>query len=1263
MHGPGAASKPVSARPVQVPPLESPEIPASEVPPDLAEPGSVPPSAIPGSEARDYNPESAAAEVGGLLEQLSATADARKARVRGHTAQVAAEIAADGESEKAAMSGQIAVGLAGIRKQVSQLKAEVASEAAAAKAVAAAWTSAGQAGVLLKTLERTKAIEASAVTHKKQATAAVLAERAAVRKYGADEGKRGKRAMQEQSDAALERGRAKAATYSADKRGRVQASAAWTIANQVAAKLVEPADDLESKITESGEDLAKGVADADEQLGQAIDQQTPKITAELFSQSNALSSQFETIRMDVSRAADDFLAETNKKLDEVEQTATAELGALESFLGRQVDASVAQVQALLGGESEALIASIDNQVAVTSQAARAILRPYIAGIRAVVAATDSKLERAVGQFDDGLLEFTTTAHAGLAAGGASVSADIAGIGANVASGLASVHAPTQKSFAALADKAKEGSDRLNDEWQKILTDAQQAVDAKWDESIAAMVKEIEKNLVGGKLAIKSKVDEAVAKNREPLNQLDSQMDGAAKTALEKYDAPWYKKVGRWLWHALTSFLEALAKLVLLVVVLIALVILLIVGIVFDVVVLIVIAVVAIVAVIGYVLYEIGKGWWARVKSAENIWEAAWAGVVGLLDIVGIPGVIEGIVQHDIVNGRELSEEEAGDRFGAGALGVLTLILPAKLKAGGIPAEVPRVPVEIPLPTEAPVGLPPIDPPSLPPPEVPAPEVPHAAPPFEAPKTAPPPEAPTTAPPPEAPKTAPPPEAPKTAPPAEAPKNAPPPEAPAQQPPTPRTAPTGEPPASPPPSPPPKPAAPAEAPHSTPPTEAPAPDPAPTDAPPTATTEAPAEAPADSAKATVKEAQAQAEVRAEAEVDAEPESEADAEPESKPEAEPDPKAEAEALKRAKKNARAKLRRRVKSLQPKVKAAEAKLTDALARRNAARALKDSLNKPGKFAEFNEASRALREAEKDVERAQREYTDQFLELKKATLRVNKDLRSRLPCFAADTLVWTPAGPRQIQHLEVGDQVLAYDFGAQACQPRQVLEVYQNLTLRFYRINVGAMNIRATSQHRFWIVGEGAWVEARHLQAGMQLLLTTGCTVAVAAIEVEPQSEAPTYNLHIEGLNTYFVGPGALVHNQGSVTYKFGNLRIYAGTNPKFPGKVYIGQTDDLKTREGQHHAEAEKELQRPDLTPEEREFWEFKRDMVLEERVGGLDGDQANYLEQKNIELETQARGAQSQRDVMNRREQVSRENMKTLEERIKADPAVQEEGLCP
>ncbi len=311
-----------------------------------------------------------------------------------------------------------------------------------------------------------------------------------------------------------------------------------------------------------------------------------------------------------------------------------------------------------------------------------------------------------------------------------------------------------------------------------------------------------------------------------------------------------------------------------------------------------------------------------------------------------------------------------------------------------------------------------------------------------------------------------------------------------------------------------------------------------------------------------------------------------------------------------------------------------------------------------QLREANAAADQASKAADAAFKEATDAQLDIQKKTAQLNTDKQSKLPCFAAGTLVLTPSGTCAIDKLKPHELVMAYDFVSGLTVPREVLEVHKNKTMRFHQIAVGGATILSTSLHRFWSKSADDWVEARNLRAGMELRSLSGASVAIDGIEVHEEPYADTFNLHIEKSFTYFVGNGVLVHNAGGPSYSFGNLRIYAGTNPNFPGKVYIGQTDDIARRQGEHRAEAIEKLKDPSLTKEQREFWEFKKDMVLEQRVSGLNPDQANYLEQQNMNLERDAG-----RDLMNRREQVRRKNMTDLEKKIASDPAVKEAGLCP
>jgi hypothetical protein len=312
-----------------------------------------------------------------------------------------------------------------------------------------------------------------------------------------------------------------------------------------------------------------------------------------------------------------------------------------------------------------------------------------------------------------------------------------------------------------------------------------------------------------------------------------------------------------------------------------------------------------------------------------------------------------------------------------------------------------------------------------------------------------------------------------------------------------------------------------------------------------------------------------------------------------------------------------------------------------------------------QWRQALDAAEQAKKDAEVAFHDAVEAQLKIQRKNAQLNVDARSRLPCFAAGTEVWTPDGARLIEALKLNDKVLAHDAESGHIVERRVLEIYRNRTMSFYHIEVGGSIIRSTSLHRFWVQSANEWIEARNLRVGMQLRSLSGEAETVTRIDRHEAPFAATYNLHVEESFTYFVGPGVLVHNDGP-SYSFGNLRIYAGYNPDFPNYVYIGQTDDLAGRQVEHRAEAEKMLKRTDLTPAQREFWEFKKGIILQQRVEGLNAVQANYLEQMNIDIE---RGAVGDKNLMNRREQVARKNLPALEKKIMEDEAVKAAGLCP
>ncbi len=137
-------------------------------------------------------------------------------------------------------------------------------------------------------------------------------------------------------------------------------------------------------------------------------------------------------------------------------------------------------------------------------------------------------------------------------------------------------------------------------------------------------------------------------------------------------------------------------------------------------------------------------------------------------------------------------------------------------------------------------------------------------------------------------------------------------------------------------------------------------------------------------------------------------------------------------------------------------------------------------------------------------------------------------LSCFAAGTPVRTLAGPRPIESVQVGDQVLTQDLRTGALSYRPVVEAPHNKPDRLYRIDLGRDAIKATGIHRFWKAGQG-WVMARDLKAGDVVRGLGG----VATVEsVEPAGVEAVYNLRVLGAESYFAGEsGLLVHDNSEV------------------------------------------------------------------------------------------------------------------------------------
>ncbi|MEV6305530.1 polymorphic toxin-type HINT domain-containing protein [Actinoplanes sp. NPDC051861] len=342
-----------------------------------------------------------------------------------------------------------------------------------------------------------------------------------------------------------------------------------------------------------------------------------------------------------------------------------------------------------------------------------------------------------------------------------------------------------------------------------------------------------------------------------------------------------------------------------------------------------------------------------------------------------------------------------------------------------------------------------------------------------------------------------------------------------------------------------------------------------------------------------------------------------------------------------------------------------------------------------EVNKRIKALRERAKEIrdELATRDAAATLnertakLEKRAKVIRTQLDPKTRapIPCFEGDTPVHTPGGRVRIDTLRAGDLVLARDGTGQVL-PCRVTAVHRNRTRHFYRISTPAGVVRATARHPFRVVDEDGWVAARDLRPGMKLDTLRGAPAEVLTVDLDDDLDATSHNLTVAGASTFFVGEGLLVHNQDVYDMGFGGeWIIYQGTNERFPGVVYIGQTTEhtkkgkargTTARGGEHREDAAKEWAaleeirktRP-LTPDELElhrFFDFMRDVELKPLVKGIPNPAlADYLEQFNMDLERQHHGPKR---LINRiRKITSASHMRETLDKIAADPRLA--PFCP
>jgi RHS repeat-associated protein len=163
-------------------------------------------------------------------------------------------------------------------------------------------------------------------------------------------------------------------------------------------------------------------------------------------------------------------------------------------------------------------------------------------------------------------------------------------------------------------------------------------------------------------------------------------------------------------------------------------------------------------------------------------------------------------------------------------------------------------------------------------------------------------------------------------------------------------------------------------------------------------------------------------------------------------------------------------------------------------------------------------------------------------------------LRSFSGETLVLMGDGTKKpISHVAVGDEVLTTDpeTGEQSIHKVSYVWVHRD---DLSDLTVDGQAIRTTEDHPFWSVTDQRFERTDELAAGEKLLMADGRLATVTSMKRANRATFDAYNLSIEGVHTYYVGPRAiLVHNSCGI-----NL-VYEA-NPKHGPVSYQGPRGEV-------------------------------------------------------------------------------------------------------
>jgi hypothetical protein len=126
---------------------------------------------------------------------------------------------------------------------------------------------------------------------------------------------------------------------------------------------------------------------------------------------------------------------------------------------------------------------------------------------------------------------------------------------------------------------------------------------------------------------------------------------------------------------------------------------------------------------------------------------------------------------------------------------------------------------------------------------------------------------------------------------------------------------------------------------------------------------------------------------------------------------------------------------------------------------------------------------------------------------------------CFAADTKLLTPQGPKPIEAFQVVDEIITpLEWELDAPVPVSQVEARFENVARIWHLHLASGRVICTTAgHPFHVQGHG-WVAAGDLRPGNLLVSHDGQRVAVAEVN-DTGTDERVYNLAVRSFHTCFV------------------------------------------------------------------------------------------------------------------------------------------------